>query len=167
MRASGVACDSHAYADAGLLSRGCEVHALCAKLGLEPSTPRPTRRYSCRGEAGKDVAPTRGATPCGLDEGGGEATKEKGIVTAGVQRLMKGIKSLSLMFAVYEDDDEEEEQEMVIGYPTDVQHVGHIGWDGHGGLNKVGAMGMVNAFSLPSSLSFRQLEVAMDQAAHA
>jgi hypothetical protein len=51
----------------------------------------------------------------------------------------------------------------VIGYPTDVQHVGHIGWDG---LNKVGdAMGMVNAFSLPSSLSLSQLEVAMDQAA--
>uniref|UniRef100_K3Z4K3 Pentatricopeptide repeat-containing protein n=1 Tax=Setaria italica TaxID=4555 RepID=K3Z4K3_SETIT len=45
MRASGVACDSHAYAaaltacaDAGLLPRGREVHALCAKLGLD-ATP--------------------------------------------------------------------------------------------------------------------------------
>ncbi|KQK04677.1 hypothetical protein BRADI_2g15210v3 [Brachypodium distachyon] len=46
MRASaGVACDSHAYAaaltacaDAGMLSRGREVHALCAKLGLD-ATP--------------------------------------------------------------------------------------------------------------------------------
>lgn len=88
-----------------------------------------------------------------------------GIVAAGVSRLMKGIKSLSQMFAGEEEDDEEE-TEMVIGYPTDVQHVGHIGWDGHG-LNKVGAMGMVNAFSLPSSLSLRQLEMAMEQAAHA
>jgi pentatricopeptide repeat protein len=42
MRASGVACDSHAYAaaltacaDAGLLRRGREVHAICAKLGLD------------------------------------------------------------------------------------------------------------------------------------
>lgn len=88
-----------------------------------------------------------------------------GLVAAGVSRLMKGIKSLSLMFAGDEGDEEEEEREMVIGYPTDVQHVGHIGWDGH---NKVGgAMGMVNAFSLPSSLSLRQLEMAMDQAAHA
>lgn len=89
-----------------------------------------------------------------------------GLVAAGVSRLMKGIKSLStLMFAGDEDGDEEEEPEMVIGYPTDVQHVGHIGWDGH---NKVGgAMGMVNAFSLPSSLSLRHLEMAMDQAAHA
>ncbi|TVU20165.1 hypothetical protein EJB05_36363, partial [Eragrostis curvula] len=44
-RASGVTCDSYAYAaaltacaDAGLLSRGREVHALCAKLGLD-ATP--------------------------------------------------------------------------------------------------------------------------------
>ncbi|KAL6848728.1 hypothetical protein ACP4OV_021311 [Aristida adscensionis] len=42
MRASGVACDSQAYAaafkacaDAGLLSRGRELHSLCAKLGLD------------------------------------------------------------------------------------------------------------------------------------
>lgn len=104
------------------------------------------------------------------EDGAGETSKEKsavapaspGLVAAGVSRLMKGIKSLSLMFAG--DEEEEEEREMVIGYPTDVQHVGHIGWDGH---NKVGAMGMVNAFSLPSSLSLRQLEMAMDQAAHA
>ena len=105
------------------------------------------------------------------EDGAGETVnKEKaavapaspGLVAAGVSRLMKGIKSLSLMFAG--DDEEEEEREMVIGYPTDVQHVGHIGWDGH---NKVGAMGMVNDFSLPSSLSLRQLEMAMDQAAHA
>ncbi|KAG2544524.1 CRIB domain-containing protein RIC4-like isoform X2 [Panicum virgatum] len=104
------------------------------------------------------------------EDGAGETAKEKaavaaaapGLVAAGVSRLMKGIRSLSLMFAG--DDEEEEEREMVIGYPTDVQHVGHIGWDGH---NKVGAMGMVNAFSLPSSLSLRQLEMAMDQAAHA
>ncbi|CAL5096419.1 unnamed protein product [Urochloa decumbens] len=42
MRASGVACDSHACAaaltacaDAGLLPRGRELHAICAKLGLD------------------------------------------------------------------------------------------------------------------------------------
>ncbi|KAL5202590.1 hypothetical protein ABZP36_013542 [Zizania latifolia] len=45
MRTAGVPCDSYAYAaaltacaDAGLLSRGREVHALCAKLGLD-ATP--------------------------------------------------------------------------------------------------------------------------------
>ncbi|XP_062213013.1 CRIB domain-containing protein RIC4-like isoform X2 [Phragmites australis] len=120
-----------------------------------------------------DSSTTTATTTTAQKEGGGETMKEKaatpvspGIVAAGVSRLMKGIKSLSQMFAG-EEEDEEEETEMVIGYPTDVQHVGHIGWDGHGGLNKVGAMGMVNAFSLPSSLSLRQLGMAMDQAAHA
>uniref|UniRef100_A0A0E0D9J5 CRIB domain-containing protein n=1 Tax=Oryza meridionalis TaxID=40149 RepID=A0A0E0D9J5_9ORYZ len=105
------------------------------------------------------------------EEGSGEKVKgataaaavaSSGIVATGVQRLIKGIKNLSQIFAMYDDEEEdEEEREMVIGYPTDVQHVGHIGWDG---MNKVG--GMVNAFSLPSSLSLRQLEMAME-AAHA
>lgn len=120
------------------------------------------------------------------EEGAGEAmAKEKaaassaaaaatapGLVAAGVSRLMKGIRSLSQMFAGEDggedEDDEEEEREMVIGYPTDVQHVGHIGWDGHN--SKAGAAaaamaGMVNAFSLPSSLSLRHLDMAMDRAA--
>lgn len=119
------------------------------------------------------------------EEGAGEAmAKEKaaassaaaaatapGLVAAGVSRLMKGIRSLSQMFAGEdggEDEDDDEEREMVIGYPTDVQHVGHIGWDGHN--SKAGAAaaamaGMVNAFSLPSSLSLRHLDMAMDRAA--
>lgn len=129
----------------------------------------------------------RAAAAGSSEEGAGEAmTKEKavassaaaatatapGLVAAGVSRLMKGIRSLSQMFAGEDggedEDDEEEEREMVIGYPTDVQHVGHIGWDGHN--SKAGAAaaamaGMVNAFSLPSSLSLRHLDMAMDRAA--
>lgn len=98
------------------------------------------------------------------------AATAPGLVAAGVSRLMKGIRSLSQMFAGEdggEDEDDDEEREMVIGYPTDVQHVGHIGWDGHN--SKAGAAaamaGMVNAFSLPSSLSLRHLDMAMDRAA--
>ncbi|TKV90198.1 hypothetical protein SEVIR_9G012800v4 [Setaria viridis] len=139
----------------------------------DPSEKKPQSDPSSSSSAA--TATTTAQSP---EEGAGEGVKEKaaaaagtpaspGLVAAGVSRLMKGIKSLSLMFAGDGDDGEEEdeEREMVIGYPTDVQHVGHIGWDGH---NKVsGAMGMVNAFSLPSSLSLRQLEMAMDQAAHA
>lgn len=45
-------------------------------------------------------------------------------------RLLRGFKNLSQIFAVYEDEDEEEEREMVIGLPTDVKHVAHIGWNG-------------------------------------
>ncbi|CAL4953037.1 unnamed protein product [Urochloa decumbens] len=48
-----------------------------------------------------------------------------------VARLLRGFKNLSQIFAVYdEEDEEEEEREMVIGLPTDVKHVAHIGWDG-------------------------------------
>ncbi|CAM0878067.1 unnamed protein product [Alopecurus aequalis] len=103
------------------------------------------------------------ATGGGVSEEKAKAAAAAGIVAAGMQRLIKGIKSLSQVFAVYDgEEEEEEEREIVIGYPTDVQHVGHIGWDG---LNKVGGMGMVSAFSLPSSLSLRHLEIAMDAGA--
>jgi hypothetical protein len=48
-----------------------------------------------------------------------------------VARLLRGFKHLSHIFAVYDtDEEEEEEHEMVIGLPTDVKHVAHIGWDG-------------------------------------
>ena len=98
------------------------------------------------------------------------AAAAPGLVAAGMSRLMKGIRSLSQMFATYEydgDEEEEEEREMVIGYPTDVQHVGHIGWDGHNNTVGAGAAmaSMVNAFNLPSSLSLRHLDMAMDRAA--
>jgi hypothetical protein len=46
-----------------------------------------------------------------------------------VARLLRGFKNLSQIFAAY-DTDEEEERAMVIGLPTDVKHVAHIGWDG-------------------------------------
>ncbi|KAG2727861.1 hypothetical protein I3843_01G174300 [Carya illinoinensis] len=43
------------------------------------------------------------------------ATKVKG--------LLKGLRYISQIF-------DEKEQDMQIGYPTDVKHVAHIGWDG-------------------------------------
>ncbi|CAN4101262.1 unnamed protein product [Withania somnifera] len=44
------------------------------------------------------------------------ATKVKG--------LLKGLRYISQIF------DEEKEKEIQIGFPTDVKHVAHIGWDG-------------------------------------
>ncbi|KAK6143959.1 hypothetical protein DH2020_020779 [Rehmannia glutinosa] len=38
--------------------------------------------------------------------------------------LLKGLRYISQIF------DEEKDQEMQIGFPTDVKHVAHIGWDG-------------------------------------
>ncbi|GJM97239.1 hypothetical protein PR202_ga14150 [Eleusine coracana subsp. coracana] len=70
MRASGVTCDSHAYAaalTAGLLLRGREVHALCAKLGLD-STAYKKIFSSWRGRKRRSsiLGATRGAPPCSV-----------------------------------------------------------------------------------------------------
>lgn len=43
-----------------------------------------------------------------------------------VKGLLKGLRYISHIF------EEEKEAEIQIGYPTDVKHVAHIGWDGHG-----------------------------------
>ncbi|PKU75424.1 CRIB domain-containing protein RIC4 [Dendrobium catenatum] len=83
------------------------------------------------------------------------------IFSAGIHKLAKGFKNLSNLFSVYKDNDEEDEAEMDIGYPTDVQHVAHIGWDG---FNNVGGMkGWEKApeFFPLSSLSLKQFELAM------
>lgn len=67
--------------------------------------------------------------------------------------------------------DEEEEKEMEIGYPTDVKHLTHIGWDGSTTVSNV-AKGWENLtpseiISFPS-ISLKQFEVAMaEQAATA
>ncbi|CAH9073750.1 unnamed protein product [Cuscuta europaea] len=41
-----------------------------------------------------------------------------------VKGLIKGLRYISQIF------DEEKEAEIQIGFPTDVKHVAHIGWDG-------------------------------------
>ncbi|KAG9445719.1 hypothetical protein H6P81_011847 [Aristolochia fimbriata] len=49
-------------------------------------------------------------------------------ISTGFNRLIKGIKSFSHLF-VYKEE-EMGEMQMEIGFPTDVKHVTHIGWDG-------------------------------------
>ncbi|XP_038973174.1 CRIB domain-containing protein RIC4-like [Phoenix dactylifera] len=82
-------------------------------------------------------------------------------ISAGLQRLIKSFKSLSQMFAVYKEEGEEMEMEMEIGFPTDVQHVAHIGWDGSNSVSSIKSWdGAPELLSLPS-LSLRQSEPAM------
>uniref|UniRef100_A0A453MHP3 CRIB domain-containing protein n=1 Tax=Aegilops tauschii subsp. strangulata TaxID=200361 RepID=A0A453MHP3_AEGTS len=142
--------------------------AVADPLHKKPQPPQPANQADTPSSSTTTTAATaqeRGAGEESSEDKARTAAAASGVVTAGVQRLLKGIKTF---FAAYdgEEDDEEEDREIVIGYPTDVQHVGHIGWDG---LNKVGGMGvgmgMVGAFSQPSSLSLRQLEIAMDPGA--
>ncbi|MCD7467417.1 hypothetical protein HAX54_004838 [Datura stramonium] len=45
-------------------------------------------------------------------------------MTTKVKGLIKGFRYISQIF------DEEKEKEIQIGFPTDVKHVAHIGWDG-------------------------------------
>ncbi|KAM3280164.1 hypothetical protein ACQJBY_047129 [Aegilops geniculata] len=144
--------------------------AIADPLHKKPQPPQPGKQAD-NPSSSTTTTTTMAATT--QERGAGEESSEdktrtaaaaSGVVTAGVQRLLRGIKTF---FAAYDGEEEEdEEREIVIGYPTDVQHVGHIGWDG---INKVGGMGvgvgMVGAFSLPSSLSLRQLEIAMDPGA--
>ncbi|THU43957.1 hypothetical protein C4D60_Mb02t02330 [Musa balbisiana] len=82
-------------------------------------------------------------------------------ISAGFQKLIRSFKSLPQLFAVYDDEEEEEEEEVVmeIGFPTDVQHVAHVGWDGFHGVSAMNWVKGPEFLPLPS-LSMRQLEVA-------
>ncbi|KAJ6827712.1 CRIB domain-containing protein RIC4-like [Iris pallida] len=86
-------------------------------------------------------------------------------ISAGIQKAIKSFKSLSSLFRFYnEDEDDDEEREMEIGFPTDVQHVGHIGCDGFNS-GSAAAMkdwdrGPDHVLSHPS-ISLKQFELAM------
>ncbi|XP_008794628.3 CRIB domain-containing protein RIC4-like [Phoenix dactylifera] len=78
-------------------------------------------------------------------------------VSAGFQKLIKSFKSLSQLFEIYKEDDEE----MEIGFPTDVQHVSHVGWDGFNNVSSMKSWDKAPEFLSLPSLSLRQFELAM------
>nr|XP_009385496.1 PREDICTED: CRIB domain-containing protein RIC4-like isoform X2 [Musa acuminata subsp. malaccensis] len=81
-------------------------------------------------------------------------------ISAGFQKLIRSFKSLPQLFAVYDEEEEEEEEVvMEIGFPTDVQHVAHVGWDGFRGVSAMNWVKGPEFLPVPS-LSMRQLEVA-------
>lgn len=83
------------------------------------------------------------------DDGTGDSTFAPNI-SAGLQRLKKSIKSLPQLFIYREGDGE---VEMEIGFPTNVQHVAHVGWggsDGTGASMNSWDAGPSDLFSLPS-----------------
>ncbi|KAF8645088.1 hypothetical protein HU200_050920 [Digitaria exilis] len=62
-----------------------------------------------------------------------QAARRERDFLAGIRKLIKSFKSLSHIFEIYKDDDEDEDDMdggIEIGFPTDVQHVAHIGLDG-------------------------------------
>lgn len=81
-------------------------------------------------------------------------------ISAGFQKLVKSLKSIS-QYLVFHDEEDEEELEMEIGYPTDVQHVAHIGWDGFNGVSCKKSWDRAPEFLSLPSFSLKQFELAM------
>ncbi|KAK9288703.1 hypothetical protein L1049_017166 [Liquidambar formosana] len=81
-------------------------------------------------------------------------------ISNGIHRLIRRFKSFSQLF-VFEEV--EMEKEMEIGFPTDVKHVTHIGWDGSTSTNPVKGWENLKAPEILAfpSISLRQFELAM------
>ncbi|XP_060171449.1 CRIB domain-containing protein RIC4-like [Lycium barbarum] len=79
-----------------------------------------------------------------------------------VQRLKRHFKGFSQLF-VHKKEAEEVEMEIEIGYPTDVKHLTHIGWDGSTTINPIKGWENLKppeVISFPS-ISIKQFELAM------
>ncbi|EAY80885.1 hypothetical protein OsI_36064 [Oryza sativa Indica Group] len=80
---------------------------------------------------------------------------------AGIRKLIKSFKSLSHIFEVYKEDDEDS-MNIEIGFPTDVQHVAHIGLDGSSSMSSLrGLQEEARELLSMSSLTMEQFEFAM------
>ncbi|KAL5769680.1 hypothetical protein ACOSP7_013834 [Xanthoceras sorbifolium] len=103
-------------------------------------------------------------------------------ISNGFNRLFKGFKNFSQLFADRDEDIEEMEGEMEIGFPTDVKHVTHIGLDGsttNNNNNNNPIKGwdsfispddhqpFTRSTSLPPSVSMDQFQIAMAAQAQA
>ncbi|PHT98170.1 CRIB domain-containing protein RIC10 [Capsicum chinense] len=79
-----------------------------------------------------------------------------------MQRLKRHFKGFSQLFARKEEV-EEEEMEIEIGYPTDVKHLTHIGWDGSTTINPIKGLENLKPPEIISfsSISIKQFEIAM------
>ncbi|KAK1379461.1 CRIB domain-containing protein [Heracleum sosnowskyi] len=82
---------------------------------------------------------------------------QKPDINFGIHKLIiRSFKNFSQLF-VYK---EEMEKEMEIGLPTDVKHVGHIGWDGSKSLKSWENLKTPEIIAF-SSVSLQQFELAM------
>ncbi|PUZ44793.1 hypothetical protein GQ55_8G152400 [Panicum hallii var. hallii] len=95
-----------------------------------------------------------------------QAAKRERDFLAGIRKLIKSFKSLSQIFEIYKEDDDEIEDDMdvgiEIGFPTDVQHVAHIGLDGSTNLSSLrGLEGARDLLPLSNLTTLEQFELAM------
>ncbi|KAL9232711.1 hypothetical protein vseg_007788 [Gypsophila vaccaria] len=100
----------------------------------------------------------------------------KAALSHGIQRLIRSLKTVSRLFvyknkSVEGEKDDDDSEIMEIGYPTDVKHLTHIGWDGSTTTTMVSKAckewdesNPSQVISLPS-ISLKQFELAMAQQA--
>lgn len=93
------------------------------------------------------------------------AARRDVFLLAGIRKLIKSFRSLSHIFEIYKDGDDEEEDggmDIQIGFPTDVQHVAHIGLDVSSNVASLRGMeGARELLSLSTNLSLQQFDFAM------
>ena len=96
-----------------------------------------------------------------------QAARRERDFLAGIRKLIKSFKSLSHIFEIYKEDDNENEDDdmdagIEIGFPTDVQHVAHIGLDGSTNLSSLrGLEGARDLLPLSNLTTLQQFELAM------
>ncbi|TVU25490.1 hypothetical protein EJB05_28005 [Eragrostis curvula] len=111
-----------------------------------------------------EEAATAEATNAADQEQQAAAKRERADFLAGIRKLIKSFKSLSHIFEIYKDDDEDEDMDtgIEIGFPTDVQHVAHIGLDGSTNVSSLrGLEGARELLSLSNLTTLEQFELAM------
>ncbi|XP_020246617.1 CRIB domain-containing protein RIC4-like [Asparagus officinalis] len=130
-------------------SMGCVSHS---SVDVVDNQPKKSYRGSNPSPPSKEVEEK-------LKSSIGLANIPKPNISERLQKLVKGFKTLPQKFQAYREGDEVE-MEMEIGFPTDVQHVGHIGWDGLNDASPMQSWDKAPEFmSVPfPSLSLRQFE---------
>ncbi|CAO2148816.1 unnamed protein product [Urochloa humidicola] len=96
-----------------------------------------------------------------------QAARRERDFLAGIRKLIKSFKSLSHIFEIYKEDEDDDDDDMdggiEIGFPTDVQHVAHIGLDGSTSVSSSmrGLEGARELLSLSNLTTLEQFELAM------
>ncbi|CAL4988294.1 unnamed protein product [Urochloa decumbens] len=94
-----------------------------------------------------------------------QAAKRERDFLAGIRKLIKSFKSLSHIFEIYKEDEDDDDMDegIEIGFPTDVQHVAHIGLDGSTSVSSSlrGLEGARELLSLSNLTTLEQFELAM------
>uniref|UniRef100_A0ACD5X6A1 Uncharacterized protein n=1 Tax=Avena sativa TaxID=4498 RepID=A0ACD5X6A1_AVESA len=126
-----------------------------------PAAPVVTRDPEVAADVGKGTTAAAAKETSAEEEQAAAAARRDVFLLAGIRKLIKSFRSLSHIFEIYKEG-EDEEEDIQIGFPTDVQHVAHIGLDGSSNVASLkGVEGARDLFSLSTNLSLQQFEFAM------